>query len=100
MGHLISSTVGPSKLSPSSDARIQLVVQQANRLHWYRRLEDSHEDGTFLRWFNYEPEGRARVQLLERGVCAMTAGRSCWYLTAPDRRFELDLNGLGTDPRR
>ena len=56
MGHLISSTVGPSKLRPSSDARIQLVVHQANRLHCYRQLEDSHEDGTFLRWFSYEPE--------------------------------------------
>jgi hypothetical protein len=24
--------------------------------------------------------------------------QECWYLTAPDRRFELDLNSLGTDP--
>jgi hypothetical protein len=44
------------EVRPSSDARIQLVVQQANRLHCYRQLEDSHEDGTFLRWFSYDPE--------------------------------------------
>jgi hypothetical protein len=34
----------------------QVVGHQAKRLHYYSQLEDSHEDGTFLRWFSYGPE--------------------------------------------